>query len=48
MKKTVKGFVDSEGNEYQYKDEIARAQNQKLSQKIDIERKRIALYRKAS
>lgn len=41
MKKTVKGFVDSEGNEYQYKDEIARAQNQKLSQKIDIERKRI-------
>ncbi len=31
MKKTVKGFVDSEGNEYQYKDEIARSQKSKVS-----------------
>ena len=35
MKKTVKGFVDSEGNEYQYKDEIARSQNQNLEEEIN-------------
>ena len=35
MKKTVKGFVDSEGNEYQYKDEIARLQNQKFQEHLD-------------
>lgn len=35
MKKTVKGFVDSEGNEYQYKDEIARSQNQKFQEHLD-------------
>lgn len=35
MKKTVKGFVDSEGNEYQYKDEIARSQNQKFQEHLN-------------
>lgn len=35
MKKTIKGFVDSEGNEYQYKDEIARSQNQNLEEEIN-------------
>ena len=36
MKKTVKGFVDSEGHEYQYKDENARSQNQKFQEHLDI------------